>query len=299
MLNRRHASPRSRSPEPTPISRRMQCIPGRAGVPYPASHANGTSTSIRTATRMAERARPRRGRLPAVDLEPVRRPAPPAIDGPDRRARARRPALAREPARVPAGRDAGHRRATATCSAPTRSSACTCRGCARARCRPSHGVDARRCCNGLAGSHARPSCQAPGVIDPANGVDDEVRDLFVRDGRIVRRAGDGERIDRAYDAAGMIVMAGGIDLHTHIGGGKVNLARLLMPEDRPPRRSLPATDAFERGFVRRVRPARWPPATATSRWATPRRSSRRWCRATRATRTWRWATRRSSTTAPT
>jgi formylmethanofuran dehydrogenase subunit A len=29
----------------------------------------------------------------------------------------------------------------------------------------------------------------------------------------------------------MIVMAGGIDMHSHIGGGKVNLARLLLPED--------------------------------------------------------------------
>ena len=26
-------------------------------------------------------------------------------------------------------------------------------------------------------------------------------------------------------------MAGGVDLHSHIGGGKVNLARLLLPED--------------------------------------------------------------------
>ena len=26
-------------------------------------------------------------------------------------------------------------------------------------------------------------------------------------------------------------MAGGIDMHTHIGGGKVNLARMLLPED--------------------------------------------------------------------
>ena len=25
-------------------------------------------------------------------------------------------------------------------------------------------------------------------------------------------------------------MAGGIDLHTHIGGGKTNIARMLMPE---------------------------------------------------------------------
>jgi formylmethanofuran dehydrogenase subunit A len=29
----------------------------------------------------------------------------------------------------------------------------------------------------------------------------------------------------------MVVMAGGIDMHTHIGGGKVNIARMLLPED--------------------------------------------------------------------
>jgi len=69
------------------------------------------------------------------------------------------------------------------------------------------------------------------VIDPANGVDGERRDLIVRDGRIVapEPGEDLGRIDQ-IDVAGCIVMAGGIDMHTHIGGGKVNLARLLMPE---------------------------------------------------------------------
>lgn len=33
-----------------------------------------------------------------------------------------------------------------------------------------------------------------------------------------------------YDLSGCLVVAGGIDLHTHIGGGKVNVARLLLPE---------------------------------------------------------------------
>ena len=64
------------------------------------------------------------------------------------------------------------------------------------------------------------------VIDPANGVD-QVRDLYLRDGRIVGP----DPAAQAIDASGCVVMAGGIDLHTHIGGGKVNLARLLLPED--------------------------------------------------------------------
>jgi len=67
------------------------------------------------------------------------------------------------------------------------------------------------------------------VIDPANGVDGERRDLVVRDGRIVTLA-PGEVATEEIDVSGCIVMAGGIDMHTHIGGGKVNLARLLMPE---------------------------------------------------------------------
>jgi len=74
------------------------------------------------------------------------------------------------------------------------------------------------------------------VVDPQNG-EDAPRDLFVRDGRIVAPLAD---VDEDIDATGCVVMAGGIDMHTHIGGGKVNLARLLLPEDhrntvpRPP-----------------------------------------------------------------
>jgi len=68
------------------------------------------------------------------------------------------------------------------------------------------------------------------VIDPANGIDGQVRDLYVRDGRIVEAPQDAASA-QTIDVGGRIVMAGAIDLHTHIGGGKVNLARLLLPED--------------------------------------------------------------------
>jgi formylmethanofuran dehydrogenase subunit A len=33
------------------------------------------------------------------------------------------------------------------------------------------------------------------------------------------------------DASGMIVMPGGVDIHSHIAGPKVNAGRLLRPED--------------------------------------------------------------------
>ena len=68
------------------------------------------------------------------------------------------------------------------------------------------------------------------VYDPANGIDGEVRDIGIRDGRIVALHAQ-DKVDTEYDLAGCVVMAGGIDLHTHIGGGKVNLARMMLPED--------------------------------------------------------------------
>lgn len=69
------------------------------------------------------------------------------------------------------------------------------------------------------------------AYDPAHGVDGVVRDIFIRDGKIVAPPAAGERIDRTYDLAGRVVMAGAIDMHTHIGGGKLNIARAMLPED--------------------------------------------------------------------
>jgi formylmethanofuran dehydrogenase subunit A len=68
------------------------------------------------------------------------------------------------------------------------------------------------------------------IVDPANTGSASPRDLGVRDARIVEPVA-GEPWDQVIDASGCIAMAGGIDLHTHIGGGKVNLARMLMAED--------------------------------------------------------------------
>ena len=85
------------------------------------------------------------------------------------------------------------------------------------------------------------------LIDPANGVDGVMRDLYMHDGRIVEAPINGERIERTYDLSGMIVMAGAIDLHTHIGGGKVNLSRALLPEIDT-RDLIPASAATEACF---------------------------------------------------
>ena len=66
------------------------------------------------------------------------------------------------------------------------------------------------------------------VYDPANGMDGVVRDVCVEDGRIVA---DVPPEARKIDAGGMVVMPGGVDIHCHIAGSKVNLARKLQPED--------------------------------------------------------------------
>jgi formylmethanofuran dehydrogenase subunit A len=65
------------------------------------------------------------------------------------------------------------------------------------------------------------------VYDPINGVDGEVRDVCMEDGRIVAEVAGG----RTIDATGMVVMPGGVDMHCHIAGPKVNLARKMRPED--------------------------------------------------------------------
>jgi len=65
------------------------------------------------------------------------------------------------------------------------------------------------------------------VIDPANQRDAQA-DVWIHNGRIVDRPN--ARVDATYDAAGKIVMAGAIDIHSHIAGWNVNTARLLLPE---------------------------------------------------------------------
>jgi formylmethanofuran dehydrogenase subunit A len=68
------------------------------------------------------------------------------------------------------------------------------------------------------------------IYDPANQVSGKIRDIYVEDGKIV--AGPpAARIDATYDLKDRIVMTGAIDPHTHIGGGKITIARMLLPED--------------------------------------------------------------------
>jgi formylmethanofuran dehydrogenase subunit A len=79
------------------------------------------------------------------------------------------------------------------------------------------------------------------VYDPANGVHGEVRDVCVRDGKVVASVEGG----RTLDATGMVVFPGGVDVHTHVAGAALNFARAMIPEDH--RRNAP----FVRTPVRR------------------------------------------------
>src|ERR1700674_3806665 len=77
------------------------------------------------------------------------------------------------------------------------------------------------------------------VYDPANGIDGLVKDICIADGRIASSAEWAEGV-RTIDASGMVVLPGGVDVHTHVAGGALNFARGLVPENqRAARKFLP------------------------------------------------------------
>ena len=71
------------------------------------------------------------------------------------------------------------------------------------------------------------------VYDPKNDIDGEVRDIWIQDGRIIDAPSDlSTKADKTLDATGYVVMPGGVDMHCHIAGPKVNTARKMMPDDK-------------------------------------------------------------------
>jgi formylmethanofuran dehydrogenase subunit A len=78
------------------------------------------------------------------------------------------------------------------------------------------------------------------VYDPANGIHGEVKDICISDGRIVSAVDGG----RTIDATGMIILPGGVDIHTHVAGAALNFARGMMPENQ--RRAAPFLHTPER-----------------------------------------------------
>ena len=57
------------------------------------------------------------------------------------------------------------------------------------------------------------------VFDPQNGKAGDVGDIWVKDGRIVPEGAVSRDQAEIVDAAGLVVMAGGVDIHAHIVGG--------------------------------------------------------------------------------
>ena len=68
------------------------------------------------------------------------------------------------------------------------------------------------------------------VFDPAQNLNGEIGDIWFADGFIISAPENSQMPDVDYDVSGKIVMAGAIDIHSHIAGGNVNTARLLLPE---------------------------------------------------------------------
>lgn len=91
------------------------------------------------------------------------------------------------------------------------------------------------------------------VYDPRHNIDGEVRDLWVQDGRMIAPPTDLDvRPDRTLDVRGMVVMPGGVDMHCHIAGPKVNAARKMRPEEKrvsPPVRRTAHTRSGTTGSV--------------------------------------------------
>ena len=68
------------------------------------------------------------------------------------------------------------------------------------------------------------------LYDPAQQKNGEQEDIYIAQGRIIAKPLDMSKVTKTFDLSGKIVMAGAIDMHSHIGGGKINIARMMLPE---------------------------------------------------------------------
>ncbi|PKL62123.1 MAG: formylmethanofuran dehydrogenase subunit A [Methanomicrobiales archaeon HGW-Methanomicrobiales-2] len=68
------------------------------------------------------------------------------------------------------------------------------------------------------------------VFDPVLGIKGDVADVAIKDGKIVETSA--LRSPKVIDATGKTVMAGGVDIHAHVAGPKVNIGRNFRPEDK-------------------------------------------------------------------
>src|SRR5437660_3648584 len=91
------------------------------------------------------------------------------------------------------------------------------------------------------------------VYEPANGINGAVQDVWIQDGKVVAPPTEPDaHPDKVLDATGLVVMPGGVDMHAHIAGPKVNVARKMRPEDKrkaPVVRRTPLTRSGTTGSV--------------------------------------------------
>jgi formylmethanofuran dehydrogenase subunit A len=83
--------------------------------------------------------------------------------------------------------------------------------------------------DGIATTHEPFGLVGGTIHDPATGRDGIVADIWIEAGRIVPPPADTSRF-RQIDAAGLVVMPGGVDLHSHVAGPKVNAGRRIAPQ---------------------------------------------------------------------
>ena len=81
------------------------------------------------------------------------------------------------------------------------------------------------------------------VFDPLNGLNGEEKDIFVSKGKIAAKA---QKNAKTIDASGKAVFPGGVDIHSHFAGAKVNMGRLFRPEDHLGN-EIPARGKFRAG----------------------------------------------------
>ncbi len=86
------------------------------------------------------------------------------------------------------------------------------------------------------------------VYDPINEINGKKLDIWVEDGRIVAVGNGpaGRTPDEVIDASKSVVMPGGVDIHAHIAGSKVNAGRKMRPEDHR-KDVVPKTDVTRSG----------------------------------------------------
>src|SRR5207237_2010697 len=89
--------------------------------------------------------------------------------------------------------------------------------------------------------------------DPPNESDGVVRKIGIQDNKTAAAPTDPDvHAEKIIDATGLAVMPGGVDMHAHIAGPKVNVARKMRPEDKrkaPPVRRTPLTRSGTTGSV--------------------------------------------------